>query len=62
MLEVLFVRRGIRTDLSAVLREEDDSLNTTIFLELILVIAGETGINFWSNIFQIKKFITLIIC
>lgn len=28
--------------LSAVLGEENDSVNTTIFLELILVIVGET--------------------
>lgn len=28
--------------LSAVLGEKDDSVNTTIFLELILVIVGET--------------------
>lgn len=29
--------------LNAALGEEDDSVNTTIFLELILVIVGETG-------------------
>lgn len=29
--------------LSAVLRRGDDSVNTTTFLELILVIVGETG-------------------
>lgn len=31
-----------RISLSAVLGEKDDSVNTTIFLELILVIVGET--------------------
>lgn len=33
--------------LSAVLRRGNDSVNTTIFLELILVIVGETGIPGW---------------
>ena len=35
---------GTENILSAVLRRGDDSMNTTIFLELILVIVGETGI------------------
>lgn len=35
-------RGGTENILSAVLRRGDDSVNTTIFLELILVIVGET--------------------
>lgn len=35
--------------LSAVLGERDDSVNTTIFLELILVIVGETFYNVFAT-------------
>lgn len=35
-------RGGTENILSAVVRRGDDSVNTTIFLDLILVIVGET--------------------